>query len=155
MRKVIIYSLLILFSSSILAADLKITINNIHSKKGDIRIAVFSKDNITQFPNGKGSLIIDKTTNKKVYGIVRPAQIGSIHFTVSTSAGIYAVAAFHDDNQDQKLNTMFLLGVPLEPYGFSNDARSLFSSPDFTQAQFKLPVSGADITFDLMGHSEN
>jgi uncharacterized protein (DUF2141 family) len=42
--------------------------------------------------------------------------------------GKYAIACFHDANSDGKLNTN-LMKVPVEDYGFSNDARGTFGPP--------------------------
>ncbi len=150
MRKIIVLSAL--FASSVFAADLNITVDNIQSNKGNIRIVMFAADNAAQFPDGKGTLVMDKATGKQVAGVVIPAKLGSISFTVSAPAGIYAVAAFQDEDNNKSLNKVFLLGIPLEPYGFSNDARKSFSAPDFSQAQFELPASGATIAFDVMGY---
>jgi uncharacterized protein (DUF2141 family) len=51
--------------------------------------------------------------------------------------GDYAVAVFHDKNGDQQLNTNFL-GMPTEPYGFSNDSRRRFRAPRFDEASVRL-----------------
>lgn len=48
---------------------------------------------------------------------------------VEVPQGSYAVSAFHDANSDDKLNTN-AVGLPIEKYGFSNDARGWFGPPD-------------------------
>lgn len=50
--------------------------------------------------------------------------------------GRYAVMAFHDRNGDGRLNTL-PVGLPTEPYGFSNDARGVFGPPSWRAAQFE------------------
>lgn len=52
-------------------------------------------------------------------------------------AGDYAVMAYHDRNGDGQLNTNFL-GIPTEPYGFSNGARGMFGPPGWGKARFSL-----------------
>ena len=47
----------------------------------------------------------------------------------------YAIAVFHDLNSNGKLDKN-ALGLPQEPYGFSNNARNTFSAPSFSQASF-------------------
>lgn len=50
--------------------------------------------------------------------------------------GPVAVAAFHDENDNGKMDTNFL-GLPKEGYGFSNDPR-LMRAPRFDDARVKL-----------------
>lgn len=50
--------------------------------------------------------------------------------------GSYAVAVYHDENSNQKLDRAFT-GIPTEEYGFSNDARALMSAPDLQDQIFK------------------
>jgi len=67
------------------------------------------------------SAIVDKQATC-VFGGVKP--------------GAYAVAAFHDENNNGKLDTGFL-GIPTEPLGASNDAKGSMGPPSFKDAQFR------------------
>ncbi len=49
-----------------------------------------------------------------------------------------AIAAFHDENDDQMLNRN-ALGVPTERYGFSNNARGIVGPPRFEEAAIEGP----------------
>jgi uncharacterized protein (DUF2141 family) len=51
--------------------------------------------------------------------------------------GNYAIAIYHDQNDDQRLNTK-KLGIPLEGVGFSGTSRSKVKPPNFQQASFRL-----------------
>jgi len=51
-------------------------------------------------------------------------------------AGSYGISAFHDENNDGKLDTN-LIGYPTEEYCASNNARNLLSAPSFRDARFK------------------
>ena len=51
--------------------------------------------------------------------------------------GTYAVAVFHDKNNNGILDKN-MLGIPLERYGFSNNARETFSAPSFNSASIDL-----------------
>jgi uncharacterized protein (DUF2141 family) len=51
--------------------------------------------------------------------------------------GEYAIKAFHDEDANNDLNTN-LLGIPVEDYGFSNNARSIFGPPSWQDAKFVL-----------------
>ncbi len=50
-------------------------------------------------------------------------------------AGTYGISAFHDEDNDGKLNTN-LVGYPLEEYCSSNNARNMFSAPSWKDAKF-------------------
>jgi uncharacterized protein (DUF2141 family) len=51
--------------------------------------------------------------------------------------GRYSVKAFHDENDNSKLDTNFA-GMPIEPYGFSNNARGRFGPPPFARTAVTL-----------------
>ncbi len=51
--------------------------------------------------------------------------------------GRYSIKAFHDENNNSKLDTNFL-GMPTERYGFSNNARGRFGPPSFAEAAVTL-----------------
>ncbi|MFZ0887256.1 MAG: DUF2141 domain-containing protein [Candidatus Binataceae bacterium] len=49
--------------------------------------------------------------------------------------GTYAVAALHDENDNERMDYGFL-GMPLEGYGFSSDPTVTFKAPSFDAAKF-------------------
>lgn len=51
--------------------------------------------------------------------------------------GRYGIMAFHDKNSDNQLNTL-PIGLPTEPYGFSNNARGRFGPPRWNAASFEV-----------------
>lgn len=59
--------------------------------------------------------------------------------------GTYAVALYHDQNDNDELDTNFL-GRPQEAYGFSNDARGTMGPPDFEEAAFTLDGDSLSLT---------
>jgi uncharacterized protein (DUF2141 family) len=50
--------------------------------------------------------------------------------------GVYGLSAFHDENRNGKLDTN-LLGMPVEDYCASRNARGTFGPPSFEDAKFK------------------
>jgi uncharacterized protein (DUF2141 family) len=58
------------------------------------------------------------------------------------SAGTYAIAVFHDKNNNGILDKN-LVGMPVERYGFSNNARVTFSAPSFNSAAVELNTDKA------------
>ena len=53
----------------------------------------------------------------------------------SLEYGEYAIRVFHDENENEKIDTNFL-GIPTERYGYSNDASSWFGPPSWDKAKF-------------------
>lgn len=62
--------------------------------------------------------------------------------------GKYAAAAYQDLNDDKEMNAN-MFGMPVEPYGFSNDARGQFGPPSFDDQLFEFEKE-LEITFKLL-----
>lgn len=62
--------------------------------------------------------------------------------------GRYGVRLFHDRDGDGRLAAN-LVGIPTEPFGFSNDAPVQFGPPSFEAAAFDLGEDGSAITITL------
>lgn len=108
------------------AAEIKITITDLRSADGNVHISIYDKPKT--FPNSKGMLREQ----------VVKARAPSLEVVFSGLApGTYAVAAFHDENGNRKFDQGFL-GLPLEDYGFSNDAAVFFGAPSFDAAAFAV-----------------
>lgn len=61
--------------------------------------------------------------------------------------GSLALSVFHDVNGNGKLDSN-AMGIPKEPYGFSNNAAGTFGPPKFEKAQFEAKP-GARVTVQL------
>ena len=105
------------------AATLTITVKDVRNTTGTVLIAVYDQ-------SGFGKPELAKAKQKV------GAKAGEVKFVFQgLSAGKYAVAAFHDENGNGKLDRNSL-GVPTEGYGFSNDAQGTAGPPNFSQAAF-------------------
>jgi uncharacterized protein (DUF2141 family) len=62
--------------------------------------------------------------------------------------GIYAIETYQDVNCNGRMDTTWL-GLPLEPYGFSRDARPVLSKPPFSKVKFALLAGAQDMTLHL------
>jgi uncharacterized protein (DUF2141 family) len=72
-----------------------------------------------------------------------PAATGEMVITLTDiPPGIYAIETFQDINANGKLD-MSWIGLPLEPFGFSRDARPIFGKPNFSAVSFAV-VSGVN-----------
>lgn len=58
--------------------------------------------------------------------------------------GTYAISCFQDVNDNHKLDKN-MVGIPSEPYGFSNNARPSFRAPNWGECTFYLPAGGKQI----------
>lgn len=105
--------------------DLEIT--NIAEVAGSVRIAVYAGE--------ENFLESGKETLERSWAVVQEGpmkiQLEELPF------GVFSVAVYHDLNNNDELDTNFM-GIPNEPYGFSNDARSKWGPPKFSDARFEL-----------------
>lgn len=60
----------------------------------------------------------------------------------------FAVAAYHDENDDGMLNRN-RFGIPSERYGFSRNARGLTGPPKFKDALIRRPKAGETIDLSI------
>ncbi len=104
---------------------IKVQVTNVNNKKGEVMLALFSSQK--GFPY-ETSYAIQKQKGNAVNGVIE------LSFT-DIPPGIYAVALFHDTNNDGKLNTNFI-GIPKEGYGVSNNTYNTFSAPDYKESSF-------------------
>lgn len=136
MSKRLMITLLALAPSAVFsaahAADLTIWIEGVRSAAGTVDIALFARG--TRFPDPASAHKLQRVTARR--GTVTASFSG-------LASGQYAVALFHDENGNRKLDTN-LLGVPKEGVGFSNNVRAVLGPPSFAQTQF--PVGQSAVT---------
>jgi uncharacterized protein (DUF2141 family) len=116
-------------------SSVKITVENLESNAGHVLVSLFSAEE--GFPDKP-----EKAVRKASISI--KDKKAWVVFTGLT-AGTYAVAILHDENDDQKMNTNFF-GIPIEGYGFSNDVMGRFGPPSFTKASFLIGNGSKEIT---------
>ena len=116
----------LLMAGSYNESDLKLVITGVDDVKGSMYIAVF--DNKESFPDF-GKQLVEKV-------LLVDSKTLSCTFKDLPNSD-YAVAIFHDKNNNGKLDKN-AFGIPLEPYGFSQNARARFSAPPFNDAKIVL-----------------
>lgn len=108
------------------SSDIVVQLNNLKQGKGSINVALFrTAEDFTDNPF--------KTLKQKV----RTGQSGASVTFKNIEPGYYAIAVYQDVNDNGEFDTNFV-GIPKEPYGFSNNYRPTVSSPSFDKAKFKL-----------------
>lgn len=79
---------------------------------------------------------------------VKPAGRQAQACFALSGPGVYAVAVYHDANDNHRFDRTFL-GLPAEGYGFSNDAPTPVGPPPFSAAKFTVQPGGAMIAIHL------
>lgn len=119
------------------AAPLTITVDNIRSASGDIRLSLYASP--VEWPDN----------SSKEHDFVVKAQKGKVVFRLDVRPGTYAVNGFHDENGNGKFDTS-LIGIPEEGYFFSNNVRPFLSAPAFDAAKFTVSPEGRAITVSVV-----
>ena len=119
--------LLLMLTINIMAQDVNFTIQvtGFQKASGQIRIAVYNKEN--------GFL-----TPERVYKrIVLEVNQSILKHTVRLPQGNYAIVLYQDNNSNGICDKNFL-GIPIERYGFSNNIRPILSAPSFNSTMIKV-----------------
>ncbi|MFK7900773.1 MAG: DUF2141 domain-containing protein [Cyclobacteriaceae bacterium] len=106
--------------------SVNIEVSGYNALKGNIVIALLdTKESYLSSKSDPFKYIYLPVTEKKV--------ICSFH---DISEGEYTIKLYHDENNNNKLDTYF--GIPTEKYGFSNNARGKFGIPSYGKAMFSV-----------------
>ena len=111
-----------------------ISVTNIAIHNGFIMVAIYDE-------TGWGDASITNL-RESVHG-----DTVSLTLTVP-NPGRYGIRLFHDVDGNGELNTN-IMGIPTEPYGFSNNAPPRFGPPSFKAAAFDIGLTGATQTISL------
>jgi uncharacterized protein (DUF2141 family) len=131
-----IFSCAALFTSSHAhAAELSIEIKGVTSETGSVLVALYDKADMWM-----------KTAIK--YAKVSAKKEGVSVVLKDLPEGEYAASIYHDENDNGKFDTN-ALGMPIEPYAFSNDASGNFGPPSYEQAKFKVDAVKKSIVINF------
>ncbi|MEO9484801.1 MAG: DUF2141 domain-containing protein [Ekhidna sp.] len=131
---------IMIFFCSLLASgqntfDLIVKVENIKEVKGSLMIAIYDHE--------------DHFLVKEVMGKRKAIESNQIEFLFEgLGKGTYAVSLFHDENDNGELDSNFI-GIPSEPYAFSNNAKGMFGPPSFEQCKFEIKGSAHEIVISL------
>lgn len=111
------------------AIALEVTVTGIKKPSGVIRLALCPQR--AEFPECGARAV--RTATMRI-------ERGQAHVVLTGLApGTYAVSAFHDANENGKLDT--LAGIPREGYGFSNNPSFKPRAPRFAECEIVLTNS--------------
>ena len=119
-----------LATAAAVAGDLTIEVSGVIPNRGKVYVALY--DSADTFPiSGR----------QRVAQVLPPQDERlTVHFR-DLPPGQYAAAAYQDLNGNGKLDKSFL-GIPKEPYGFSQQARGSMGPPKFAQAAVTISPDG-------------
>lgn len=120
-------------STSAIAGDIKLKIENVGSDEGHLVIRTFDTAHADGFPTGE-ELREDRIK----------AQTGDMEFVIKgLDAGIYAIGVYHDKDDSGALETN-MIGAPKEPV--ANTGEKAFLKPKFEPSSFELKDGVAEVS---------
>ncbi len=126
--------LLLILTTASHAADLTVTVVGATNQKGQIAAALFNT--------------ADTFPGEPMVGQRAPAGAQVELVFKNLAPGRYALSAYHDENDNQKLDRG-TFGIPKERYGFSRDARGSGGPPEFRDAAFEVKEGDNRIQLQL------
>lgn len=131
MNKIFLFTSILIFSLQTIKAQnetftLTVEIFELKNNTGKVFLAIF--DNEQTFLK----------TNKEVNGmsVIIENNKAMAQFR-GLKKGEYALSLFHDKNNNNMLDKN-LIGIPKEPYAFSNNATGIFGPPSFKDSKINL-----------------
>jgi uncharacterized protein (DUF2141 family) len=112
--------------SATATADLTIRVENVLPAGGIVRLGLYDA---ARYPDDD---------SKPIASADVPAVPGETIITLhAIPPGVYAIQTFQDVNANDKMDTSWV-GLPQEPFGFSQDAKPFLSKPSFDAVKFTL-----------------
>ena len=120
------------------------------SKKTSLTLTI----EVASFENTKGVLRVCVTDQKDdflkscAFSKIVTVEDDTVSLKIENiEKGNYAVSVYHDENNNGILETGGVFGIPVEPYGFSNNPTMTFG-PSFKKSVFKM-TSDKNISIKL------
>lgn len=118
-------------------ASLTIQVENVLPAGGILRLGLYDA---ARYPDDD---------SKPIASADVPAVAGQTVITLhNIPPGVYAIQTFQDVNANDKMDTSWI-GLPLEPFGFSLDAKPFLSKPPFNEVKFTIMAGENNQTLHL------
>ncbi|GGY78001.1 DUF2141 domain-containing protein [Pseudoduganella plicata] len=137
MKQYVRFAIVATFASAAMAraSDLTVDVQGLKDGKGTVLVGVYDR---------AGDFL--KKPMRTSAAAARPDKVRVV--IAGLPAGEYALSAFKDDNGNGKLDVN-PAGMPIEPYGFSNDAAGSYGPPSYRASLVHLPEGGGSTTITL------
>ncbi|WP_083195918.1 DUF2141 domain-containing protein [Flavobacterium piscis] len=122
-----IITLITLFICSLMSAQnvkLTVSVSGLKNNEGTVKVGLYNSD---------GTFL--KTTYKSVASKIKDNK-AMVTFE-NLPAGEYAISAYHDENNNGKLDKN-MMGIPSEDYAASNNAKGFMGPPAYKDAKFVI-----------------
>lgn len=133
MKGLLATGLLGLAPSWVANADVQNGIEISSKESGTVFVRVLDEASRKTFPEGDAVLTFS--------GELKAGEVMRVNLAHLPN-GQYAVAVFQDINGNGSLDAN-IVGMPTEPFGFSNNARGTFGPPDFSDVMFSVTGKNA------------
>jgi uncharacterized protein (DUF2141 family) len=135
------------------AGELRVTVEGIRSSEGMVLMGLY--DSEASFVNAieasdEHGFLIDPDRFGAVALRANAALRSAVVFS-NLDPGRYAAIVFQDENSNGKLDKSFL-GVPTEPYGFSNNVQGFLGPPSFVDAAMPIGDDNKAIRIAMVYH---
>ncbi len=117
--------------------NLTLRFEGIEKAGGTVRLALYNRP--SEFMVEEKAVLYNFKADKK----------GKLEATIENlPVGSYGFAVFFDENNNKELDKN-LVGVPVEPYGFSKDPPSKWRLPTWEEVKFDIGTSNKSIDVNL------
>jgi uncharacterized protein (DUF2141 family) len=124
-------------------ASLTIQVENVLPAGGILRLGLYDA---ARYPDDD---------SKPIASADVPAVAGQTVITLhNIPPGVYAIQTFQDVNANDKMDTSWI-GLPQEPFGFSQDAKPFLSKPSFDEVKFTLAAGDNSLVIHLQNSIRN
>jgi len=145
MMKILFKIGLIVFGlSSQLTAEILIINVESNSNKGLALVGIYDKE--INFGKAKVNKKLD--SEKVLTGAAIQVVDNKAQIKIDIPFGLYAVSGFQDIDGNLVMSGNFL-GIPKEPFGFSNNAKGKFGPPKWRDAVFNFNKNNQEILLKL------
>jgi uncharacterized protein (DUF2141 family) len=117
---------------------LTVIIQNLKSPDAPIEMSIYGPDN--KFPDGNGGL-------KKLR--FKPSKGKAVARINDLSYGEFALALYQDLNNDGQIDKN-AIGIPTEPYAFSNNFKPTVKAPRFDDCKFAYSAEANTVSINLL-----
>ena len=125
------------------AADITIHVGNVLPVGGVLRLGLYNE---ALYPDDD---------SKPIASADVPAMAPETVITLrNIPPGVYGILTFQDVNSNNRMDSNWI-GLPLEPFGFSRDAKPFLSKPGFDEVKFTVTPGENVQTLHLQSMTSN
>ena len=120
--------------------EIRVRVKNVKRSVGIVTVELYADDQET-FLSKEGRV------RRLQFAARAPETAFCVHAPEATS---YAIGLYHDQNANNRIDKG-ALGIPVEPYGVSNNPRMRFAPPTIEDSRFEVRPEGAYVEINLKG----